>query len=335
MISAPRVLSWHSDAQMLVANPTAEIELLHNATLCDLGGVKLQPDAKPQLLQGCAGTAIDLNLEFVLPPQRDKPLQLTVRVFASDASPYSGGSPLVLTVSPSGNVSSCYGDQYCGSFQLLPSDQNTLTLRALVDRSAIEWFSGGGRAVQTVRAYPEAAHSQVTVELSGGQSVELRRVVSHEMGCGWTSGVDAPVASSQPLKSDDHPCVGKDGSAKASCFGFDPSDSTDFLQKAFASGASMLTIDVVKNPAGQPQPWIVRPLILNSSNIAIHLQAEVTILAKQDEFHGLDDSMIRIEARIFQHVASTFSNVVLCIADNQCFEWTGLRKCHTERCAEH
>ena len=89
-----------------------------------------------------------------------------------------------------------------------------------------------------------------------------------------------------------HPCVDRNGAAAASCFGFDRSDSTDILHAAFASGASLLTIDSVRR-GGKSQPWIVRPLILNVSNIAIQLDADVTILAKRDEFHGLGDSSRR------------------------------------------
>ena len=84
-------------------------------------------------------------------------------------------------------------------------------------------------------------------------------------------------------------CV-KDGSALASCFGFNSTDATDTLHAAFASGASLLTIDSVHG-----QPYLVRPLRLtNVTNIHIVLPPHVTIMAKEDEFHGADDTLLRI-----------------------------------------
>jgi hypothetical protein len=88
-----------------------------------------------------------------------------------------------------------------------------------------------------------------------------------------------------------HPCVDPaDGTALASCFGFNATDATDTLHAAFSSGAARLTIDSVKG-----QPWLVRPLVVaNVSGLHIALAAGVTLLAKQDEFHGLDDCLLRI-----------------------------------------
>ena len=99
-----------------------------------------------------------------------------------------------------------------------------------------------------------------------------------------TTAADAAAAAR-------HPCVDPaDGAALASCFGFNSTDSTDALHAAFSSGAARLTIDSVKG-----QPWLVRPLVLaNVSGLHIALAAGVTVLAKRDEFHGLDDCLLRI-----------------------------------------
>ena len=88
-----------------------------------------------------------------------------------------------------------------------------------------------------------------------------------------------------------HPCVNSDGAALASCFGFNSTDATDTLHAAFAAeGLTHLTVDGVKG-----QPWLVRPLYLvNVSGLHVELAAGVTILAKQDEFHGLDDCLLRV-----------------------------------------
>ena len=95
-----------------------------------------------------------------------------------------------------------------------------------------------------------------------------------------------------------HPCVSADGAALASCFGWNATDGTDVLHSAFSSGATRLTIDDVEG-----QPWLVRPLSLADVNdLHVTFAAGVTLLAKQDEFHGLDDCLLRL---------SNVTNIVL------------------------
>ena len=89
-------------------------------------------------------------------------------------------------------------------------------------------------------------------------------------------------------KSDDD-CV-VDGAANASCFGFDPADSTPQLQAAFASGASLLTVDGARGST-----WSVTPLTMNMSNMHVHLADGVSIVAREGFFHGTGDCLIRVE----------------------------------------
>ena len=55
----------------------------------------------------------------------------------------------------------------------------------------------------------------------------------------------ASVSPSLTATGHQHPCVGADGAALASCFGFNATDATDTLHSAFNSGAMHLTIDDV------------------------------------------------------------------------------------------
>ena len=81
------------------------------------------------------------------------------------------------------------------------------------------------------------------------------------------------------------------GVATASCFGdFNASDSTEMLQAALSSNVSTLIID--QSPGGGP--WIVRPLFATSSNQTIVFCPGVHLLAKTDEYHGLDDALLAI-----------------------------------------
>lgn len=75
--------------------------------------------------------------------------------------------------------------------------------------------------------------------------------------------------------------------AKASSWGFDPADSTEFLQKALDSGVKRLVIDAGNGP------WIVRPLVIRS-NQEIILEEGAEILAKRGEYKGLRDSLITL-----------------------------------------
>ena len=71
----------------------------------------------------------------------------------------------------------------------------------------------------------------------------------------------------------------------ASCFGFNPEDSTDPLQSAFSSNYSSIVVPNVG------KPWTTRPLFLNSNNQRVLFEAGVEILAKRGEFHGLNDCL--------------------------------------------
>ncbi len=64
------------------------------------------------------------------------------------------------------------------------ADEAELSLRVLVDRSIVEAFAGGGRAVASTREYP--GEDETSVRLwSDRSSVMLSRVEVWSMGCGW------------------------------------------------------------------------------------------------------------------------------------------------------
>ena len=75
---------------------------------------------------------------------------------------------------------------------------------------------------------------------------------------------------------------------KVSAYGFDPQDSTRFLQTAFDSGAKKVIVD------RQAGDWVTRPLFLTNSNVEVVLEDGVNLVAKRGEFHGHDDSLVYI-----------------------------------------
>jgi len=75
---------------------------------------------------------------------------------------------------------------------------------------------------------------------------------------------------------------------KVSSFGFDPADSTEFLQRAFDSGAKKVIVD------RQTSDWISRPLFITNSNVEVVFADGVVLRAKRGEFYGLSDCLLRI-----------------------------------------
>ncbi|MCK5804531.1 MAG: right-handed parallel beta-helix repeat-containing protein [Lentisphaeria bacterium] len=78
--------------------------------------------------------------------------------------------------------------------------------------------------------------------------------------------------------------------AKASWWGFDPTDSTVALQDAINSGASKLIIDNVG------RTWITRPLFA-ASNQEIFFEKGVVIEAKKGEFKGGNDTLLTVSLK--------------------------------------
>ena len=72
---------------------------------------------------------------------------------------------------------------------------------------------------------------------------------------------------------------------RASSFGFDPADSTAFLQKALDSGAKRIVID------RQKSPWITEPRFVRS-NCEIVFERGVELVAKKGSFRGKTDSLM-------------------------------------------
>ena len=79
-----------------------------------------------------------------------------------------------------------------------------------------------------------------------------------------------------------------DGHAvKVSDFGYDPSDSTRFLQKALDSGAEKVVLN------RQSGPWVTLPLKVRS-NTELVFEPGVELLAKRGEYKGLRDYLLEL-----------------------------------------
>ncbi len=78
-------------------------------------------------------------------------------------------------------------------------------------------------------------------------------------------------------------------SVKVSDFGYDPKDSTKFINKALASGAKAVILD------RQAGPWYTLPLKM-PSNIEFILEPGVELVAKRGEYHGKRDFLVELNS---------------------------------------
>lgn len=122
-----------------------------------------------------------------------------------------------------------------------------------------------------------------------GRKIVFRAVASLSV-LFWLAGHAAEVAHGQPAEPDKIAEVerGERDTANAAWWGFDLEDSTETLQAAFDSGARTVVIPDTGSD------WIVRPLELRSDQ-TVFFEDGVRLLAKEGEFHGRSDSMLRGE----------------------------------------
>jgi sucrose-6-phosphate hydrolase SacC (GH32 family) len=222
-ISATREVKFEPQTKMLTFDIIAEYSQLHNGTLLSSSTVELQASKATALaLPSGKGLAMDLELSVELPQHEAVAFEATVMADVSGAagggSTSSAGVTLHLNVSApnattgyrvavartSGNVAPT---PWRNPFPVLP-EEKTVSLRALVDRSIVEFVLANGRSAFTARGYPTA--SQTGVQLLADKAIKVTNVTAHEMGCGWAVDPPPPPAAGsagsstrRKLKSDD------------------------------------------------------------------------------------------------------------------------------------
>lgn len=81
--------------------------------------------------------------------------------------------------------------------------------------------------------------------------------------------------------------VREENAVKISSFGYDPADSTRFIQQALDSGAKKLVLDK------QAGPWVTLPLKMRS-NTELVIEPGVELVAKRGEYKGLRDYLLEL-----------------------------------------
>jgi len=114
--------------------------------------------------------------------------------------------------------------------------------------------------------------------------------------CVAEAAVAQPVPANAPNpQAVEEVLAGERTEANAAWWGFDPEDSTEYIQAAIDSGVRKVVVPYVG------ADWIVRPLRLRG-NIEILFEPGVLVLAKKGEFKGKGDSLF---------TASNASDIVL------------------------
>ena len=222
----PRLLG-HSTGG-LVANPISELARLRNGTLANDSSVSLRPGV-PHVLGRTAvedsAASADVVATFTLPDDASTNVSFGVCVL-SDPSTANVGIGVVVNVSAADGstgqrtgsawIGRCgpkiawgngYGHRTTGSFPIF-KDEREVDFRVLCDRSIVEAFLMGGRAVfaaGTNGAFPGSTNLTwdgdlhygypTAVQIFAGGVETIASAAVYSMGCGW---VDEPWCAKPP-----------------------------------------------------------------------------------------------------------------------------------------
>jgi hypothetical protein len=124
------------------------------------------------------------------------------------------------------------------------------------------------------------------------------------------------------------PNCGSSAVIDASCFGFDPTDSTEFLQAALDAAANYrgapqrkVVVPSMCNDSsasahryGMDNAWVTRPLVLRS-NTTLELAVGVQLWAKRGAYHGNGDSVLTVTDEQNVHIRGYGASITMHKAD--------------------
>lgn len=220
VLSLIRSLSWAPQHHKLLSNPVAELAMLRNRSLFHLNASQVKPTQWLELISSAdqqtgASTSMDVELSVALPQstQHEK-VRFSLRVLGA-VSPEGNATEIVVEVETAGKDGLRHGTLSifvprmtvdCGDkkncpgmgvgwgwvpwgnltapFTLLPTE-GCLELRVLVDRSCVEAFAAGGRAVVSVRDFPREEEAAARLRNDAVADLLLKSARGWSMDCGW------------------------------------------------------------------------------------------------------------------------------------------------------
>lgn len=199
-LTSVRELSYDAPSQRLVANPVDEYVSLRNATLLQLERARVAPERPLRLaLPPGTGAAMDVQLWLELPLAEEplaEDISVGIAVLASPTGDALQATRLTLHVSAPRRNGTRLARLALDAPRIRHAQNATFELRAaeaavqlrvLVDRSIVEAFAAGGRAVLSTRDYPRLEDLAASVWSPTGA---MLNVSAWEMGCGWTNRED-------------------------------------------------------------------------------------------------------------------------------------------------
>ena len=202
-LSCVRELTWNAAEKALLSNPVAEYASLRNSTLASVKNLSLS--GSHNLVSAGAGSS-DLDADFTVPETAAAEFGLHAFVDGSGRAVITVQITVDAATSGTGsragwvNASVDDGRVYGGPF-LLPSGERQVKLRSLLDRTSVESFVAGGRAVVTAVSREPIQRQAFGVGLFGSAGVQVSATLD-SMGCGWLNSMPTPPAV-KALKTDD------------------------------------------------------------------------------------------------------------------------------------
>eukprot|EP01052_Picozoa_sp_SAG31_P038085 SAG31_NODE_5024_length_2798_cov_8.965543_1_plen_470_part_00 len=192
-LSCVRELTWSPQESSLLSNPIEEYTTLRNSTLASVRALSLA--GNHTVVSGGAGSS-DLEAEFTISAKAVSfgvhafldafgRAAATIRITMEEESA-KGTRPRAGWV----NASTDGGPTYGGPF-LLPRGERQVHLRALLDRTSVETFVAGGRAVVTVVTREPSRRRAFGLGLFAEAGVQATATV-YGMGCGWLDSLPTP-----------------------------------------------------------------------------------------------------------------------------------------------
>ena len=151
---------------------------------------------------------------------------------------------------------------------LLPTE-TTVSLRVVVDRSTVEAFAAGGRAVVSVRDFPREDETSARIRVESAVALTLENASGWSMGCGWLSEAQAAAHLRQE----------RDDSARTPLAWRSPAEGAVCSSSASVelSTASDVSMTMTRQTCRLPQAQKLSPTSETQSDLGLKTAANLTL----------------------------------------------------------
>ena len=181
--SIVRDITYDSSLKLLLSNPVSELALLRGSILANITNAVL-PATDPYSVVRSGAASVDIALDIHVPVEA---ANLTIGLLGSDAqtAPVQIAFTVPQLVEGENRMVEMQSGTVKYRFPLLAGE--SLSLRLVVDKTIVEAFVQGGRAVASILNRKGASQAGAEVFVTPGltDSVSILRGQVSDMGCGW------------------------------------------------------------------------------------------------------------------------------------------------------